>query len=315
MRKINSFLLLISLLGVNIYSQDTSITNYYPLAIGNSWTYYYINYPQGPIYNYKETVIGTNTMNNHLYYIIMTTFGYPRAPLTENRRIDSATYNIHIYATTNYCPWLVNEITRDSLRARLGDSSKYSCNYYYRCTDTSTVNIFGLTKRKKFFEYSNYFEGAENRTFAKDFGLVSYTTYGVQFMITRTLIGCLVNGIVYGDTSLVGVNTISSEIPEHFSLSQNYPNPFNPITKIKFDIPTPLNPPFNQRGDERSGGGFVRLTIYDVLGQEVTTLLNEQLQPGSYSVDWDASNYPSGVYFYKLETEIYSQTKKMVLIK
>jgi photosystem II stability/assembly factor-like uncharacterized protein len=111
-------------------------------------------------------------------------------------------------------------------------------------------------------------------------------------------------------------------VPRGFVLQQNYPNPFNPVTKIKFDIPTPLNPPFSQRGDERSGGGFVKLIIYDILGREVVTLINQQLQPGSYSVDWDASNYPSGVYFYKLEVRQagssigdYTQTKKMVLIK
>ena len=59
----------------------------------------------------------------------------------------------------------------------------------------------------------------------------------------------------------------------------------------------------------------VKLIIYDLLGKEVSTLINEQLQPGSYSVDWDASNFPSGVYFYKLEAGDYSESKKMVLIK
>ena len=121
-------------------------------------------------------------------------------------------------------------------------------------------------------------------------------------------------------SELVGIQTISNQIPDIFSLSQNYPNPFNPSTKIKFDIPqTPLNPPFNQRGDGRSPGGFARLTIYDILGKEVAILVSEQLQPGTYSVEWSAvggaANYTCGVYFYKLEAGKFTETKKMLLIK
>jgi len=60
---------------------------------------------------------------------------------------------------------------------------------------------------------------------------------------------------------------------------------------------------------------FVKLTVFDLLGREVTTLVNEQMQPGSYNVDWDASNFPSGVYFYKIESGDYSESKRMVLVK
>ena len=111
-----------------------------------------------------------------------------------------------------------------------------------------------------------------------------------------------------------GIIPISGNVPAKFNLSQNYPNPFNPITKIRFDIPTPLNPPFDKGGWTKSGG-FLKLTIYDILGREVTTLVNQHLIPGTYEAEWDASNYPSGVYFYKLVAEDYTQTKKMVLVK
>jgi hypothetical protein len=121
---------------------------------------------------------------------------------------------------------------------------------------------------------------------------------------------------------IIGINQTSNEIPLNYNLYQNYPNPFNPATKIKFSIPqTPLNPPFNKGGTERSEGGFVKLAIYDILGQEVASLIpplwggQEGLYPGTYEIDWNASDYPSGVYFYKLEAGKYSQTKKMVLIK
>ncbi len=99
-------------------------------------------------------------------------------------------------------------------------------------------------------------------------------------------------------------------IADNFMLSQNYPNPFNPTTKIKFQIPL-------LRGVDAEGGRGVstQLTIYDAIGREVQTLVNGQLQPGSYEVEWNAADFPSGVYYYKLETESFTQTKKLVLIK
>ena len=98
----------------------------------------------------------------------------------------------------------------------------------------------------------------------------------------------------------VGIININSEIPNEFSLGQNYPNPFNPATKIKFEL---------------RNTSFTNLVIYDGLGREVETIVNEQLNAGSYEADWNASNFPSGVYFYKLTTGDFSKTNKMLLIK
>ena len=92
----------------------------------------------------------------------------------------------------------------------------------------------------------------------------------------------------------------NKNIPLEHSLSQNYPNPFNPITRIDFDI---------------SKKGFVSLKVYDILGREVQTLVNEEKVAGSYSVDFNGSDLTSGVYFYKLTSGEFSETKRMVLIK
>src|SRR4030095_14880450 len=81
----------------------------------------------------------------------------------------------------------------------------------------------------------------------------------------------------------IGIVNIHGEIPDSYNLGQNYPNPFNPVTNLTFQIPN---------------GGFVKLIIFDVLGREVETLVNENLKPGMYKVDWDASGYSSGIYFY-----------------
>lgn len=97
---------------------------------------------------------------------------------------------------------------------------------------------------------------------------------------------------------------------------QNYPNPFNPETRIKFQIRPPIDPLPGDWNDPIAKKGIpVLLKIYNVIGKETATLVNEQLKPGSYQVEWDASNYPSGVYFYRLMTESFSETKKMILVK
>jgi hypothetical protein len=105
--------------------------------------------------------------------------------------------------------------------------------------------------------------------------------------------------------------------PSSFSLSQNYPNPFNPSTKIKFQIPL--------LGGNK-GVGFITLKVYDVLGREVATLVNEEKQPGVYEVEFNPAsgigNLPagrqglaSGIYYYQLKANDFVETKKMILLK
>jgi len=96
-----------------------------------------------------------------------------------------------------------------------------------------------------------------------------------------------------------------SIIPDKFALYQNYPNPFNPASKIKFDIP----------GGSSNGSVKTNLAIFDVLGRQVETIIDMDLIPGSYEVTWNAAEYPSGIYFYRLSTEQFTDTKKMILLR
>jgi hypothetical protein len=110
------------------------------------------------------------------------------------------------------------------------------------------------------------------------------------------------NGHVYATTNggIVSVDNDAQHSVEEFVLHQNYPNPFNPTTKIVYGIPS---------------RAFVELKLFDVLGREVATLVSELKRPGAYTVKWNAQDYPSGVYFYRLSTNGFVETKKLLLLR
>lgn len=99
---------------------------------------------------------------------------------------------------------------------------------------------------------------------------------------------------------IIGINKISTEIPNKFSLNQNTPNPFNPSTKIEFQVPN---------------DGFITLKVFNIDGKEIETLVNEKVSAGTYETTWNASKFSSGVYFYRIETLNFVETKKMILLK
>jgi len=100
--------------------------------------------------------------------------------------------------------------------------------------------------------------------------------------------------------NITSVKTFSNEFPSNYSIAQNYPNPFNPETKISFNLPK---------------AGFVTLKVYNVLGEEVSTLVNEEKTAGKYVVDFNSHGLTSGIYFYTIQSGSFHATKKMTLIK
>lgn len=91
-----------------------------------------------------------------------------------------------------------------------------------------------------------------------------------------------------------------NKIPDNYELTQNYPNPFNPSTKISYSIPKE---------------SFVEIKVYNMLGNEVALLVNEEQKAGTYSITFNASNLPSGVYFYRLQADNFTITKKLTVLK
>ena len=323
MKKLYTILLLVvlSLILQKSFSQDTNIIKYLPLQVGNVWVYYYYGSEPGGGGNGfdKYVVTGSYVLNGHLYYSFQHTYIHNGNVWCASNiyiysiRVDSISGNVY---ASSICQ-SGNTALIDSLKSSKWNYSFVCGNFQGDsaiCRDTAGFNIFGTVRPSKFFSIPG-FEGGNDQRYVYGLGIVSYSYSQHQESCYSNLIGCLINGVLYGDTNMiVGLHVLSTEIPKSYSLSQNYPNPFNPTTKIKFDVPNVMN------GRDRS----LRLVIYDALGKEIVTLVNEQLQPGTYETEWDASNYPSGVYFYQLtvqpsdrseRSDGYTETKKLVLIK
>ncbi|MFA7361069.1 MAG: FG-GAP-like repeat-containing protein [Candidatus Kapaibacterium sp.] len=109
-----------------------------------------------------------------------------------------------------------------------------------------------------------------------------------------------IGNYLFKNTIITSAGNLSLEMQTDFKLLQNYPNPFNPTTKIEFTVPK---------------NSDVRISVFDVTGKEVAVLVNETLQAGTYQTDWNASAFSSGVYFYRMVTNRYSETKRMMLVR
>ncbi len=177
---------------------------------------------------------------------------------------------------------------------------------YLIITSIDTFYKWGLTKvRKNFIQmtYPVYSHFSYNEDIGLDFS-GSRLILALQSYFERTLKGCVINGIVYGDTTLTGIDDEENPIASEFTLEQNYPNPFNPTTNIGFRI---------------ADFGFVTLKVYDVLGNEIATLVSEEKPAGKYEVEFSPETSikqpASGIYFYQLKAGSFIQTKKMILLK
>ena len=247
--------------------------------------------------------------------------------LTLGNNVFAGTANNGVFISTNNgTNW-----TQTALNNRYVNSLAAIGNNIFAGTDSlgvylSTNNGTSWTQTALNNQYVNSLAVSDNNVFAgigkypTGSGSVSLSTnngtswieknqgFNVIPIVTRLLIA---NNYIFAGTyglsvwrrsytEIIGIQNISTEVPSTFSLSQNYPNPFNPTTNIRFDLP-------------RSGS--VKLVVFDALGREVATLVNEKLAPGTYEVDWNASSYPSGVYFYRLTTDSFSESKKMLLTK
>jgi len=189
--------------------------------------------------------------------------------------------------TTDYDDYYVFTTTSDwdSLYVRVDSDPTIDVDMYLYDNSGAIISSAGIYGTKEVLKRNPLTAGTYYiRVYRSGYG-----SYGIKFS----------NNDITDPLTDVKKDEIEN-IPTSFSMSQNYPNPFNPSTTIKYDIPQTVN---------------VTLKVYDVLGNEVATLVNEDQAPGSYSVKFNAGNLSSGIYFYRIEAGKFSQVKKFILMK
>ncbi len=285
------------------------VFTWFPLKSGNKWIYasYWMEYnPSGtPISHFVGTkimkVVKDTLINNIPYFLLendlLHQFVFEERILL---RVDSATGFVY-----RYWPDLNSEYLFHNLNAEVGDiiyNPHNPSEPYYKLISQDAVQFWGQNTHLRI--YSEYCIGGCSHHLVKGFGL-GYSSFDEFGGVEDRLKGCILDGVVYGDTTfIVGVDEKNELITIEFKLSQNYPNPFNPSTRIQYQV---------------SSSSHVTLKVYDVLGNEVATLVDEYKEAGSYEVEFSASSgiryLASGIYFYQLKAGDFVQTKKMILIR
>jgi len=271
---------------------------YYPLNNGNYWEYHESIGELGGAYttspNYWLNVIGDTVFSNGKTYkkIKQGSFSYSDINW-RYERIDSTT--LAVYRLYNGVEYKI-----DSLSAKPGD--RIACSHF---------NI-------PFIKFTNCISEGEETWFDQQYMVKTMqdpsTSMNYQYKLVEGLGFCYsvsyegifqatkltyakINGVEYGIKT--GINR-NDQIPTQFILFQNYPDPFNSTTKINYTVPKSV---------------FTTIKVYDVLGREVTTLVNENKSAGDYSIQFDGGKLVSGIYFYRMKAGDFVQTKKLILLK
>ncbi len=281
-----------------------NVLNFYPLNIGNKWVYDEYTYIEGNTYHdiLIREVTTDSILPNGKNYFQLEEYLYSLSNITYSfERIDTANglvYRFYEDPGLNDDEYLIEDLLAD-----VGDTVWTSREFYdpYFPTVVVEQNTFQKWNLENLrIIYKHLGLGSYTHSLTKDLGLDSIG-YDFDFGNTDVILkGCIIDGEVYGDTTVVSVEDENPELTTKFSLTQNYPNPFNPTTKISWQSPV---------------GSQQTLKIYDVLGKEVATLVDEFKPAGKYEVEFNASSLPSGIYFYQLRVGSFIQTKKMVLMK
>ena len=288
-------LMLASICVLILFNNESRTQDYYPLQIGNRWDYIDLHFD--PITFEVDTsyfsveIIGNSLFpNGELYYI------FNSYDITGGKYVRGDSRFIYYYDEYPQA----EEDTLYRLISEVGESWEvlFPPVTHVTLEVKDTVWIFSNLTTILGFELDGLM--VFYITLSEKFGPVKFfwtgEPPGTDYR-EKILIGCIIDSVIYGN--LVSVKSEQFP-PKGFSLLQNYPNPFNPSTTISFEIPE---------------GSFVTIKVYDILGNEIATLVNEEKPLGSYEAEFNANNLPSGIYFYTLSTGNFLSTKKMILLK
>jgi hypothetical protein len=273
-----------------ILSSSTFSQDYFPLEIGNRWDYLvWVKNPGIPGFydTLSVEIIDQRVLPNGMEYFEFLT-SLPFWPLTQPRFIREENDYFFYYdeSDSSDCFAFRFDLPEDT--------------FYYNCRNM-VMNVWTIESMNIFGQYNLHQHQLGDfiyYIFSENFGIYEYWD---DFDLVRSyyyLKGCIISGVAYGNL-LVSAEG-SRNLVMNYILFQNYPNPFNPSTKIEFHI---------------ADFGFVSLKVYDLLGSEVATLVNEEKPAGEYEVEFDGNKLPSGIYFYQLIAGDFVEAKKMILLK
>ncbi len=259
---------------------------------GVNWIAANFNSQSVPSLAMKGSVIYAGTFGQGVFKSAQISSGWVQTSLNNEDVISLAVSDPYIFAGT--------------ISSGVFVTSNEGLNWVQTSLNNKRVNCFALTG-------SNLFAGTDTS------GVYLSTNFGTTWQNISSGLGSIqsirtlliVNNYLFAGTpgnaawrrplsEVIGIQNISTEIPSTYSLGQNYPNPFNARTVVSFSLPVVSN---------------VTLKIYDVIGREVQTLVNERMNAGVYETRFDGAGLNSGVYFYRMITDGYSETKRMTLIK
>ena len=284
---------------INLKTTDSSYVDVFPLAIGNQWIYKY-DYEYRNDGGVISTFSDTGTVSLEVFDKVAT--------IDSTRWILQATENR--WTNTNNIGWQeipaqidtieITEINHGHHQLYCDTSDIRSVlPFLPNLTDTALVYRYALVDTAGIFTFLSRVNNAPTIfffKFKKNVGL-----YSVSMSDGCTCIPYYWTSHSLRNSSITDVKLTSNDFsPPNYHLDQNYPNPFNPSTTISFVLPS------------RS---FVSLTIFNTIGKEVATLVSDQLEAGSHYRQWDASRLASGIYFYRLRADQFTETKKLVFIK
>jgi hypothetical protein len=277
---------------------------FYPLQVGNRWVYNYTitdwNMNGSSDIFFREVLSEKIKQNGKKYFEILEKYIYSDITDTVYERIDSVEGKVYRYEadcpnSEQFIEDLVLEINDSTFASRFESCIEHPPT---ELVSEQGYNLWGLYGMNRNYLSSSLLTSDYN--LYSDIGITYIKLSDDNYFKTSVIKGCVIDGIVYGDTTLTDIDDDDNGIPTSYKLEQNYPNPFNPTTKITWQSPV---------------AGNQTLKVYDVLGNEVATLVDEFRNSGIYEIDFDASKLSSGVYFYQLKAGDFLQTKKMILIK
>jgi Secretion system C-terminal sorting domain len=297
MKLINIISAFITILFINqyLYAQETDPNSFFPYSIGNIWEY---DMQQGLS---RIEIIGDSLGNDGLIYLFYGSIFDP------SWSIDTSSSVVYFLPTrSNNQYYKLAADSGDTWMVAYEDSSGGSQGIRALVKNKYPSIVFGSPTVLMEIEYyelnwgdtviNEYSWKIKTETLASGFGLI-LEWYEEPSLLNKVLRGCIIDGDTFGIITAIKEDI---KLPEEFYLSQNYPNPFNPSTNIKYAI-----------GSRQ----YVSLVVYDVLGNEVATLVHESQSAGNYSVEFNAEQLPSGIYIYMLTSGNFTAYKKLILMK